>query len=225
MKKKFISVLTALMVLSMSTTVFGASSPTTDTTEPSKVGTVDVAENVTTAITAVEGADADTATAAEVQDAVTNAAAVVGDGYQGTVAAVIRLSNPAAPDADGNYNIVLTVPTLSAGANVFVVHIHDDGTYERVAATVGAGGKVTFSVKDFSTFAVVEYTAVAAAELPYSPDYYENLKADAAGEAATTTTETTVTSPKTGETANVLPLMAAICLAGVVVCTRRVKFN
>lgn len=221
MKKKFISVLTALMVLSMSTTVFGANSPSTGTTDPVNTEKVEVAADAATAVTAAEGATATTATEAEVADAANKVATVVEDGYKGNVAAVIKLDTPTNV-TDGVATVSVTVPSITAGANVFVLHIHDDGTYEKITdVTVGADGKITFKVANFSTFAVVELTKEAANTEPaYQPGTYDKYLTSTS---STATTE--VTSPKTGDAANVLPLMAVICLSGVVVCTRKVKFN
>lgn len=222
MKKKFISVLTALMVLSMSTTVFGANSPTTGDTTPVDTEKVEVAADAATAVTEVTGAASEKATAAEVKDAANKVATVVEDGYKGTVAAVIKLTAAGEADENGNYNITVTVPSIKAGADVFVLHIHDDGTFEKLAATVAADGKVSFSVKNFSTFAIVENVKVAAGET-YQPGTYDKYLTSSASNAGAA--DTTVTSPKTAEAANVMPVIAVICLAGIVVCTRKVKFN
>lgn len=219
MKKKFISVLTALMVLSMSTTVFGANSPSTGTTDPVNTEKVEVAADAATAVTAVEGATATTATEAEVADAANKVAAVVEDGYKGNVAAVIKLDTPTNV-TDGVATVSVTVPSIKAGASIFVLHIHDDGTYEKITdVTVGADGKITFKVANFSTFAVVENVKVATAADPgYQPGTYDKYL-------TSNTDAAEVTSPKTADAFAFMPILAVICLAGVVVCTRRVKFN
>ena len=220
MKKKFISVLTALMVLSMSTTVFGANSPSTGTTDPVNTEKVEVAADEATAVTAVEGATATTATEAEVADAANKVAAVVEDGYKGNVAAVIKLDTPTNV-TDGVATVSVTVPSIKAGASIFVLHIHDDGTYEKITdVTVGADGKITFKVANFSTFAIVEQVAVttASADPGYQPGTYDKYL-------TSNTDAAEVTSPKTADAFAFMPILAVICLAGVVVCTRRVKFN
>lgn len=218
MKKKVISVLTALMVLSMSTTVFGATSPTTGTTTPVDTNKVNVAADATTAITEVAGATATTATEAEVANAANQAAAIVEEGYKAEVRAVVVLTPSGTPDENGNYNITVTVPTLAAGTEVVVLHIHNDGTVDQIPATVAADGKISFSVQNFSTFAIVEKVAVASGSTPngYAPGDYDIYLNNATTDEAT--------SPKTGAPV-VLPMMAAICLAGAGVCTKKVKFN
>lgn len=221
MKKKFISVLTALMVLSMSTTVFGATSPSTGTTTPVETDRVAVSENVTTAVTAVEGAEMEQATQAQVTNVVNRVATVVEDGYRANVAAVVNLHRPAG--VEGPVTVSVTVPTVTAGADVFVLHIKDDGTQETLDATVGADGKITFTVSSFSTFAIVERVAVtASADTGYQPGTYDKYLTNST---ADTTDTTAVTSPKTADAFAFIPMLAVICLAGVVVCTRRVKFN
>lgn len=225
MKKKFISVLTAVMLLSMGTTVFGAASPSTSTTEPVGTEKVAVAADAATAVTEVSGATATTATASEVQDAVNKAAAVVESayaGYKGNVAAVIKLDNPTNVK-DGVATVSITVPSIRTGVDIFILHIHDDGTYETITdVTVGAGGKITFKVTDFSTFAVVEVEKVASAntEPAYQPGTYDKYLTSTSNTAATE-----VTSPKTADATAFVPGMAVICLAGIVVCARKVKFN
>ncbi len=218
MKKKLISVLTALMVLSMSTTVFGANSPTTE--DPVKpTDKVEVGQDVTTVVKEAEGATLTTATTEQVQKVVDEATKHVADGSKGTVAAVFNL------DGKDGATVTVTVPSLTAGDSVFVLHILDDGTSEVLNATVGEGGKVTFVAPSFSTFAVIKVASVASAEeLPYSPEYYESLKTDMAAAEAAAAGTPAATSPKTGEAA-MMPVLAAICLAGVVVCARKVKFN
>lgn len=227
MKKKFISVLTALMVLSMSTTVFAAPSPSTGTTGSN----VTVASNATTAVTAVTGATSATVTASEAQEAAKAATSYVPSGYTGEVAAIIDLTAGTNQNANGEYVVSITVPTLSAGANVFVLHINANGTTEKLSATVADGGVVTFATPGFSKFAVVELT-VAAGTTPttpatpgYSPEYYAQLQAASATQTATPATTTTTTSPKTGDMTAVMSVMAVISLAGTAVCSKKVKFN
>lgn len=259
MKKKIVSVLTALMVLSMSTTVFAASSPTTDritdtvideirngvsasVTEvvdlPTTVVTEVSQENVTGAAVSAPSREQVTNAVNRVADVVRAGTIRIEDGERASVAAVINLTAGSyQADAQGNYNISVKVPTLAAGKTVYIVHINNAGTVvETIPVTVGANGQVSFSVRGFSTFAIVEKvsTATAQEELPWAPEYYENLRAQyeagetaaaAAATAATTASATgTATSPKTAAPA-AMSLMAAICLAGAGVCTKKVKFN
>lgn len=214
MKKKIISVLTALMVLSMGTTVFGATSPTTDTTTPVDTTKVTVATDAATAVKEenVSGANFAVATETEVTAAANQAAFLVGEGEKANVVAVFNLTAAGAADEAGNYNITVAVPSLAAGTEVTIMHFHADGTVDYIPATVAADGKISFAVKSFSTFAIVEKVKVTT------------NKTNPTTTTTTTTTTTETTSPKTGVPV-VLPMMAAICLAGAGVCTKKVKFN
>lgn len=214
MKKKIISVLTALMVLSMSTTVFGATSPTTGTIEPVDTSKVTIAADATTAVKAenVSGATFAVATETETTLAAKQAETL---GYKANVVAVFNLTAAGAADENGNYNITVAVPSLAAGTEVTIIHMHANGEVDYITSTVAADGKISFSVTSFSTFAIVEKAAVASGT-GYADGSYDIYLNNAATDAAT--------SPKTGVPV-VLPMMAVICLAGAGVCTKKVKFN
>lgn len=219
MKKKIISVLTALMVLSMSTTVFGATSPTTGTTTPVDTTKVTVAADAASAVKEVSGANAEVATEAEVTQAANQAATLVGDGEKANLVAVVNLTAAGAADENGNYNITITVPSLTAGTEVTIMHFHANGVVDYINTVVEADGKISFSVTSFSTFAVVEKVKTVTS----TPNNTNTVNTTNTTNTATTTTNET-TSPKTGAPV-VLPMMAAICLAGAGVCTKKVKFN
>lgn len=216
MKKKIISVLTALMVLSMGTTVFGATSPTTETTTPVDTTKVTVAEDARTAVKTVFGAEPAIATEAEVTAAANQAALLVGDGEKANLVAVVNLTAAGAADENGNYNITITVPSLAAGTEVTIMHFHANGVVDYISTTVAADGEISFAVTSFSTFAVVEKVKTTTSTTTTNPTTTTTTPTAAA------TTE--ATSPKTGAPV-VLPMMAAICLAGAGVCTKKVKFN
>lgn len=221
MKKKFISVLAALMVLAMGTTV-SAQSPGT---EQQKV------ETYKQAVSEVKAADGTTvevkaATTEQVQAAETAAEQIKTEqkAEKVTVKAVVDVNLTLA--AGQTATLTFTVPSVKAGADIRVLHW--DGSKWESASVSGvtvADGKVTATFSSLSPIAFVEVQQVAAAasETPiYSPEWYEAQKVANTDNSAAS--NTTVTSPKTGEAA-FLPMMAVICLAGVVVCARKVKFN
>lgn len=219
MKKKFISVLTALMVLSMSTTVFAAKSPSTDMSTPVDTEKVEVAADAATAVTEVEGATVGEEVSKEdVQAAAEEVVKHVPEGFKGTLAAIVELTGK--PGS----TIKLTVPKLNlkSDESVFVLHIMDNGKTEKLDATVDANGVVSFVAPGFSKFAVVKVTKKTT--VGQGNTNYTDNKTDANTATETTGTTGTPTSPKTGVPA-ALPMMAAICLAGAGVCTKKAKFN
>lgn len=127
--------------------------------------------------------------------------------------------------------ISFSAPGIKMGDSVIVLHMNADGTWESIEATATADGEITgvfasLSPVLWSRVALEE--APAADELPWSPEHYEEMKADYAAAqdaAAQDAAPAAVTSPKTADAAPVLPVLALVCLAGVVVCSRKVKFN
>lgn len=248
MKKKFISsVVAALMVLTMGTTVFAAPSVTTDTvkTESGKASaTVSVNADAVVANAAkatTEGATVKEATTSEdVEKTVANVnsklstAAGVADVLEkaGVADATATADNKDATvktevvsvlnlTGTAGAKVTVTVPGIVAGDKVVVLHIKDDGTSEYLAATVDANGKITFTAPSFSTFAIVKVTVSAPEKVSYNG--WAGYPWGATTETAAATTA--ATSPKTADAAPVLPVLAVICLAGVVVCGKKVKFN
>ncbi len=218
MKKKFISVLAALMVLAMGTTV-SAASPTTDEQK---------AETYKEAVSEVKTADGTAvtvkaATTEQVKAAETAAEQIKTEQKAETVTvkAVVDVDITLAEGETAT--LTFAVPSVKAGANIQVLHW--DGAKWESGSVNGVkveDGKVTATFSKLSPIAIVEVQQVAAAAGEvYNPGAHDKYLTN---NNATTDT-TTVTSPKTGENAAFLPMMAVICLAGVVVCSRKVKFN
>lgn len=214
MKKKFISVVTALMVLAMGTTVFAASPSTAGTKEESyKAAVSEVTTAEGTAVT-VKAASEEQVKAAEAVENV-------------TVKAVIDVDITLA--AGETATLTFKVPSVKAGSSIQVLH-WDGAKWESssVSNVKVEEGKVTATFSSLSPIAIVEAQTVAeavSAAPVYSPEWYEAQKAANTDNSAAAAAASTVTSPKTGETAAVLPVLAVICAAGVVVCGKRVKFN
>lgn len=133
---------------------------------------------------------------------------------------------------EGGVKITFPAPWIEKDDTVAVIHMKADGTWEIISDAIAGDGVITGTFTSLSPvlFAAVEpKTAVngtvsetSSGNGGYSPEYYEQLKADkAAGEAAASSA--TATSPKTGDSAMpfVIVLAAgALCGAAVVVKRR-----
>ena len=106
--------------------------------------------------------------------------------------------------------VTFQVPDVKAGANILVLHW--TGTqWETIVPDSVTDGAVTATFTSLSPVAIVELdvqNATAAATNPTN-----------------TTNATDVTSPKTGMSASVVPVLALVLAAGAVVCARRAKNN
>lgn len=204
--KKFISVLAALMVLVMGTTVFAAS-PTTETQQ---------AQDYLAAVSKVTDADGNNVSLTAASTDVIAAAERIANVSVKTVVNVEGITLAAGETA----TLTFSVSGITAGADIQVLHW--DGTKwesDSVSGVRVEDGKVTATFSSLSPIAIVEKTQGATA-----PETTTSTSSQTGDNTAATAT-TTVTSPQTGENATLLPVLAVICLAGVVVCTRKVKFN
>lgn len=237
MKKKLISVLAAVMVLTMGTTVFAATSPTTKSVSNVEVNAtqkVVVKPTETQApATYVEGINSINSN--------TGAAAVkaVTDNTMASVKAEIQSQmNDVAKLAD-----IIGSATLK--------QIAADSTKQvtpsvKFAADVTAPAGVTVSAANPITLdlpAPGVKAGAAVAVLHWNGTAWEVIKPDAVNdgmvkatftslspvfvvEFSALTSEGNAVSPKTGSSMPVLPVMAVICMAGVaVVATKKVKCN
>lgn len=203
MKKKIAVLLTALMVLTMGTTVFAAgSSSTTDTAvkteaqsnaekeaealasgvSASAAGIVidGVASSVNASITAVSPA---TVTSAK------NAVATL----VSKNATLLKVVDVKLPVSFKSATITFQVSGVKAGQSVSVLHQTSTGTWEVLPATAG-DGTITATFTSLSPVAFVINNAAST------------------------------TSPKTG-TASAAAVLAVVSLAGAAVCGKKVKFN
>lgn len=203
MKKKIAAILSAAMVLVMgSTTVFAATSPVAEGVTPATLKeavstvTVDGQTVEVTEITTSELASASEVAKTLVTGNVTSAAIVAAfDVTSGAGQATFEISG------------------IAAGDNVMILHWN--GTeWEKITPNSVENGKVTATFSSFSPVVIVKL-----AETPVVNTTNNNT----ATNNTTTTSETTVASPQTGETASILPLLAVICMGGVVVCGKKVS--
>ena len=103
--------------------------------------------------------------------------------------------------------ITLKNTAIKAGKTYAVLHYTGTG-WETLPATAKEG-ELTFAVKDFSAFAIVEISVADKAATPATKPAANDKKADGAA------------SPKTGETIPVAVFAMLVCAAGVVVCARK----
>ena len=237
MKKKLISVLAAVMVLTMGTTVFAATSPTTKSVSNVEVNAtqkVVVKPTETQApATYVEGINSINSN--------TGAAAVkaVTDNTMASVKAEIQSQmNDVAKLAD----------TIGSAT---LKQIAADNTKQvtpsvKFAAEVTAPAGVTVSAANPITLDIPApgvKAGAAVAVLHWNGTAWEVIKPDAVNDGTVKATLTSLSpvfvvefsaltsdgkavSPKTGSSMPVLPVMAVICMAGVaVVATKKVKCN
>lgn len=136
--------------------------------------------------------------------------------------------------ASNPITIQIPVPGIKTGDTVVVLHKRStDNVWETLNGTAG-NGTVSVTVTSCSPFAVVR--TATAANLPYAPEYYENLKAEAAAmqaaamqaaaaETATTATATvteTAVSPKTADNGVLgLAVIAVLCGAAYVLVPKK----
>jgi hypothetical protein len=202
MKKRVTVILTVLMVLAMSTTVFAAGSPTTktDPVQPTPKTTTAVKPAVTVPTNKVSGLSvaADASSSLPAGATLTGEQVTSGETYE-AAASIANTSISGLSDfavynldvfsgttvvhqLDGYVQISLPVPanlTIPAGKDLVVYRCEDDGRLTKCDTTV-ANGTVTFSTDHFSTYIF----------------------------AVTDASSTTSSSPKTGETSTMVLLLA-----------------
>ena len=237
MKKKLISVLAAVMVLTMGTTVFAATSPTTKSVSNVEVNAtqkVVVKPTETQApATYVEGINSiNSNTGAAAVKAVTdNTMASVKAEIQSQMNDVAKLA-----DTIGS----ATLKQIAADSTKQVT------PSVKFAADVTAPAGVTVSAANPITLdlpAPGVKAGAAVAVLHWNGTAWEVIKPDAVNDGMVKATFTSLSpvfvvefsaltsdgkavSPKTGSSMPVLPVMAVICMAGVaVVATKKVKCN
>ena len=237
MKKKLISVLAAVMVLTMGTTVFAATSPTTKSVSNVEVNAtqkVVVKPTETQApATYVEGINSiNSNTGAAAVKAVTdNTMASVKAEIQSQMNDVAKLA-----DTIGS----ATLKQIAADSTKQVT------PSVKFAAEVTAPAGVTVSAANPITLdlpAPGVKAGAAVAVLHWNGTAWEVIKPDAVNNGTVKATFTSLSpvfvvefsaltndgkavSPKTGSSMPVLPVMAVICMAGVaVVATKKVKCN
>lgn len=224
MKRKLAGLLTALMVLSMGMTAFAQKSPgngnssnssgSGTTTPPSQETVVGDATN--TAITQVSKAVADAAENVAIQVSPNaQVVAVVDVTYDGVIPA-------------GGVQISFSLSGVQAGENYVLLHQLPDGRWEKITPDSVENGIIKATFTSLSPVAFVKIAPAQNGGTTGSTGSSNGTSAKPNG--TTTSTSNTAAnaaaaSPKTGAALPVLPVLAVICAAGIVVCGRKVKFN
>lgn len=223
MKKKLAGLLTALMVLAMGTTAFAAGSSDTsnveDTNRPSSQQQ------------AVLTANAETAS--QVASPTAGIAVAVPGGVYG--AQVIVAAQVVAAQVDANAQVMtvvevsgtipadglvtFTVPGIQAGDNIAILHLTGNG-WELIPVEAVGNGTITGRFTSFSPVAFVKLPKQLTGPVQgTTPGAFQ------AGQQTGTSTTSAVSSPKTGSAFSVLPVLAMLCVAGMIVCGRKAKYN
>lgn len=220
MKRKLAGLLTALMVLAMGTTAFAAGSPNsgsnsgTTSTPPSESQDTVIGDATNTKITQVSEAVA--AAAENVAKQVSPNAevvSVVDVTYDGVIPA-------------GGVQISFSLAGVQVGDNYVLLHQLPDGRWEVITPDSIENGKITAT---FTSLSPVAFVKIASAQNGGST-ITDGTNGTSTKPSGTTSTSNTAAkaasaSPKTGAALPVLPVLAMICVAGIVVCGRKVKFN
>lgn len=227
MKKKLAGLLTALMVLSMGMTAFAAKSPDpsnggssnssgSSTTTPSQDKVIGDASNTT--ITQVSTAVASAAESAAKQVSPNaEVVSVVDVTYDGEIPA-------------GGVQISFSLAGVQAGDNYVLLHQLPDGRWEVIRPDSIENGVIKATFTSLSPVAFVKITSSQNVPAPGTNDVNNGANGTTNKPGTTTSTSNTAAkavaaSPKTGAALPVLPVLAMICAAGIVVCGKKVKFN
>lgn len=197
MKRKIAGLLAALMVLSVGTTVFATEN---STNAPAQTEEVTVAADVQ-GVTKVE---APAGLIKKVEAATAEVVASVAAEAAKTEGASVLATMEVVPDAgyvQGTpVTLTFTVSGVNEGDNIQVLHFN--GTeWEVVNSQVMGANTVKATFTSLSPVAIVK--------LPATSDSNKDENK----------------APATGSTAPVAAVLAMICLAGVAVCGKKVKFN
>ena len=279
MKKKFISVLAALMVLSFGTTVFAANSPVagdvqesvtenTSQTEVEKVTADKSAEEYVSAVGEVTTADGTKATVSAAEETtINNAVATVNEqlkdvvniankyiaGTKGEALAKAAMDSSkkittevksivnvtvAGVSASNPVTLTFNVAGVTADSCILLLHYNETtGKWENIPATTG-NGTVTATFTSLSPIAIVELKADTAAVSNSDDDDDDDDEEETTATSAAPASETAAVnpapaenanaeaiSPKTGSEMPAAVVIAVICAAGAVVCTRKMRVN
>ncbi len=201
MKKRRIFAIVSALVLTFGMTVsaFAAEtqSPTADNTVTVPAATSADAtfnDDLLTAYansTTVSSKDVPGATVGKVSASVAASAAARAKAVAGPGAVIATLVDLVVPAGTGSASFTLNCPNVQAGMKIIILHQLADGTWETINPSSVGNGSVTFTMKSYSPVAVV-------------------IQNSASG-----------TAPKTGDVVMIVAFLAAVCLMGTVVFSKK----
>lgn len=212
MKRKLAGLLTALMVLTMGTTAFAAGSPSSGSNSgtPSTNQGPAIGNATNTTITQVSDA---------VIDAAGSVAAIVSPDAQVTAVVDVTYAGVIPPEG---VQISFSLAGVQAGDNYVLLHQLADGRWEQITPDSIENGviKATFT----------SLSPVAFLKLPKQDSSNTNTTGTTIRPSGVTSTSSTAAgtaagSPRTGAPLPILPVLAMICVAGIVVCGRKIRLN
>ena len=129
------------------------------------------------------------------------------------VKAAFELNITNGMDISAGVELTFNVPKIELKENeaIYLLHQKKDGTWEVIKPVSYADGKIVAKFTSLSPVAVI-----VVKETPVVTN-------SGSGSSSTTTTTAPAESPKTGETLPVAGIMAVICLAGAVVCSKKAR--
>ncbi|MGN0435511.1 MAG: hypothetical protein ACI4D8_02645 [Wujia sp.] len=114
------------------------------------------------------------------------------------------------PSAENPVKVTVSNSEYKAGKTYIVLHyVGGNIGWETIPATVDADGKLSFYTTSFSPFAIVELI-VGEGTQNTTPNNSNN-------------TNNTTTSPDTGDAIPVAAVVLLFCVAGAVICTKKVR--
>lgn len=224
MKRKLAGLLTALMVLSMGMTAFAQKSPGNGNSSNSSGSS----SNTTTTETPT-GKTEVTQVSQAIKDTAANVAKQVSPNAQ--VLAVVDVNYDGKIPA-GGVQLSFSLAGVKAGDNMVLLHQLKDGRWEVITPDSVENGvvKATFTTLSPVAFVKLPSAQDVPAPGPNGTDNNNGANGTTNKPGATTGTSgtaagTVAASPKTGAALPVLPVLAMVCMAGIIVCGRKVKFN
>lgn len=127
----------------------------------------------------------------KVSTSVAASAAARAKAVAGSGAVIATIVNLEVPAGTGAANFTLNCPNVQAGMRVIILHQLADGTWETINPSAVSNGSVSFTLTSYSPVAVV-------------------IQNSASG-----------TAPKTGDVVMAVAFLAAVCLIGTVVFSKK----
>ena len=154
MKKRIACLLTALMVLSMGTTVFAS---------PSKGSEAPKVEAETSAGVKAEIGEVNASVKTEAETKAAEAAKAVDADAKATVLTVVDISLPEGTVIDPEKGVDITIKAegVKAGDNIILLHQKADGTWETITPSSVKDGVIVANFKSLSPVAIVKVEAPA----------------------------------------------------------------